>query len=119
MIPPKIEENVKAMPISPSPLLDTILDFLPVSMIAGVVWVCHTIVTRRDDVQVSYKYLLSGYLLSTFVGWTMFVVFKSMNMPVDLAFVMGMVIGTTGVQGYNFLATKAHQMAGGSNEENH
>lgn len=92
--------------------LHYILTFLPVSMLAGFLYVAHSVVTKTDENRMQAVELVAGWFLAAGVAWAATWLLQSMNVDPNLANPVAAIFGASGERGYSLLLKRFQLLMG-------
>lgn len=93
-----------------------IVTFLPVSVLAGFLYVAHRVVTRDAGHKTDRGELLAGWFLSACVAWAAAWFLASIGVESDMAGPIAAIFGASGEKGYSLLLRKFQRVIGVSDD---
>lgn len=102
--------------------LHYIITFLPVSILAGFLYVAHSIVTKTGENKMQAIELVAGWFLAAGVAWAATWLLQSINIDPNLANPIAAIFGASGEKGYTLLLKRFQLILGirenAQNEDN-
>lgn len=98
--------------------LHSIITFLPISILAGFLYVAHKIVTKQHGQTFDWLELLAGWLLAASVAWACVWFLQSIGIDSEMAGPVSAIFGASGEKGYSLMLTKFHGIMGIKGKDN-
>lgn len=96
-------------------LIDSAIVAFPSGAMAALGWLAHTL--AKDDPLLPTRKFVGGLMLSAFVGWGTCNLLMFCGVHAELAATLSSVIGASGAKGWEWLLSRARNLAGkGSND---